>query len=151
MKACTKCSVEKPVSEYFIRDKKSGRLHAQCKTCYKEHRKTYAAEHYRKYGNQYRERAKIRRAAVRQDLQAHFIAYMRGKSCAHCGENDMRVLEFDHIDPSTKRMGIARAMTHGKSWAFIRAEMDLCQILCANCHKKRTAAQYGWFKAVGLE
>jgi hypothetical protein len=68
-----------------------------------------------------------------------------------CGETDVRVLEFDHIDPSRKEFGIARAITYGKPWDTIVEEIQKCQILCANCHKKRTAIQYGWFKAQGLE
>lgn len=151
MKVCSKCSATKPETEYFVKDKKSGRLHAQCKTCYKEHRKTYAAEHYKTYGDQYRARAKIRRIEIKRALQNKFIEYMQNKSCVRCGESDIRVLEFDHIDPATKEMSIARAMTYGRSWQAILSEIEKCQILCANCHKKRTAVQYGWFKALGIK
>ena len=151
MKICTKCLVEKDEDEYFVKDKRTGRLHTQCKSCYKEHRQTYHVEHYRKYGDQYRARAKARRTLVRRELQARLIEYMRDKSCIRCGEADIRVLEFDHIDPTTKRLSIARALTYGKPWEYISEEMQKCQILCANCHKKRTAAQYGWFKAQGME
>jgi len=108
-------------------------------------------EHYRKYGDQYRERAKIRRTAVRQDLQKKLMNYLRDKFCVECHEDDIRVLEFDHINPSAKKFGIARAITYGKKWDDILEEINKCQILCANCHKKRTAAQFGWFKAVGLD
>jgi hypothetical protein len=142
---------EKSESEYFVKDKKSGRLHAHCKACYGEHRKTYAVEHYFKYGDQYRERAKVRRAMVRRGLQDQLVAYMKDKMCIDCDESDIRVLEFDHLDPTTKKFGISKAMTDGKKWEEILIEISKCQILCANCHKKRTAAQFGWFKAIGIE
>lgn len=151
MKICTKCSIEKAENEFFVKDNKSGRLHAQCKDCYREHRKTYANEHYLKYGDEYRERAKIRRAKVKRGLQEKLIAYLKDKACIQCGEADIRVLEFDHLDPLLKRFGIANAITDGRKWEDILAEIHKCQILCANCHKKRTAVQYGWFKAIGLE
>lgn len=151
MKTCSKCANEKSETEYFVKDKKSGRLHAQCKTCYKEHRKIFYAEHYRKHGDRYRERARLRRAKVKRSTQLALIRYLTDKACTVCSESDIRVLEFDHIDPSTKCFGISVGITDGRPWDDILHEIEKCQILCANCHKKRTAAQYGWFKAVGLE
>lgn len=134
-----------------MKDKESRRLHAQCKACYREHRKTYHKEHYQKYGNQYRERAKLRRAKIKRTLQTALVTYLEDKTCEICNESDIRVLEFDHLDSTTKRFGIAKAITDGMRWSDILQEIEHCQILCANCHKKRTAAQYGWFKAIGLE
>lgn len=151
MKTCSKCSITKPETEYFVKDKKSGRLHAHCKECYKEHRKTYYAEHYLKYGDKYRERAKLRRARAKRNLQIKLKDYLEGKSCKNCGESDIRVLEFDHLNPATKRFGIANSITDGRKWSDILIEIEQCQILCANCHKKQTAIQYGWFKAIGLD
>ncbi len=151
MKTCSKCCETKEESEYFVKDKKSGRLHAQCKLCYKEHRKNYSAEHYAKYGDAYRERARIRRAHVKKVMVSQLVEYLEDKSCVKCGESDIRVLEFDHIDPATKSFSIARGITYGKHWEIILKEIDKCQILCSNCHKKRTAVQYGWLKAVGLD
>lgn len=151
MKMCSKCGSSKPESEYFVKDSKTGRLHAHCKVCYKEHRKTYAANHYEKYGDAYRERARLRRAKMKRIRQNELIEYMRDKSCVQCGESDIRVLEFDHIDPALKSFSIARAINDGVLWDTILAEINKCQVLCSNCHKKRTAAQYGWFKAQGLE
>ncbi len=151
MKVCTKCSLEKDESDYFVKDKKTGRLHAQCKACYKEIRKAYYAEHYLKYGDAYKERAKLRRAKVKRNLQINLMAYLEDKACRICGESDIRTLEFDHLDSTTKRFGIATAITDGRKWSDVLEEIERCQILCANCHKKRTATQYGWFKAQGLE
>ncbi len=151
MKVCSKCKIEKPETEYFVKDKKSGRLHTHCKGCYKEHRKTYYAEHYLKYRDMYRERAKVRRAQIKHSLRVKLVSYLKDKSCKICGESDIRTLEFDHLDPAAKRFGIAMAITDGRKWSDILEEIELCQILCANCHKKRTAAQYGWYKAIGID
>ena len=134
-----------------MKDKKTGRLHAQCKDCYREHRKTYAVEHYMRYGDQYRARAKERRAKFKRALQINLITYMKSRSCVECGETDIRTLEFDHIDPKTKKFGIAYAVRNGMKWEDVLVEIEKCQILCANCHKKRAAMQYGWFKAAEYE
>lgn len=147
MKVCSKCHIAKEESEYFIKNKSTGRLHTQCKSCYKKHRKTYYQEHYRKYGDAYRARAKKRRAKIKQELQAKLLDYMDGKSCVICGEKDICVLEFDHIDPNDKAFPISRGISDGYDWNKILTEIKKCRILCANCHKKHTAKQQNWFKA----
>jgi hypothetical protein len=76
--------------------------------------------------------------------------YLQDKSCSRCGINDIRVLEFDHVDPSTKSFSIARAMHDIVSWDKLIAEIQKCQILCANCHKIKTAEEQSWFKNVAL-
>lgn len=151
MKICTKCKQPKPLSEYFIQSKVTGKIHAQCKACYKTHRKTYLAEHYRKYGDQYRERAKKRRAMIKRDLQIQMLEYLQDKSCEQCGENDLRVLDFDHLDPTLKSFSVARGLTNGYSWGRILAEINKCRILCANCHHKHTTTQNGSYKLPILE
>lgn len=148
MKTCTKCFVLKQEGDFFVRDKSIGRLHAQCKLCYKDHRKSYSAYHYKKYGDQYRERAKKRRAVIKKDLQVKMSAYLADKSCVICGESDIRVLDFDHIEPSTKAIGISKAITNGMAWEIILEEINKCRILCANCHRKHTAIQSNWYRKV---
>ena len=146
MKICSKCSLPKPEAEYFVKDKKSGRLHAQCKACYREHRKTYYAEHYEKYKTLYRSRAKERRHTLKREFQDNIIAYLTGKCCSICNESDMRTLEFDHINPDTKLFSVSQAVKLGYRWKDIAIEIQKCRILCANCHKKHTASQQGWYK-----
>ena len=146
MKLCSKCGLEKDESEYYFRDKVSGKLHNQCKGCYKDRRTTTYKEHYQKYKILYQRRARERRVKVRQGLQTHMIEYFLGKSCEGCGESDPVVLEFDHIDPKIKSFGIANGIRNGYSWDKIRSEIEKCRILCANCHKRHTAQQYGWYK-----
>lgn len=147
MKRCTKCHTEKLETEYFLRDKKSGRLHAQCKQCYQAHRQTYYAQHYAKYRAAYLTRAKQRRELLRAEYRQNMLEYLSGKFCAECGENDVRVLELDHINSSTKAFSISQAVRLGYSWSDVELELKKCQILCANCHKKRTAEQFHWYKS----
>lgn len=147
MKTCTKCLQGKDESEFFIKDKKTGRLHTQCKVCYKEYRKTYYTEHYAKYHKEYLLRAKIRRTTLRDQFRHNMLKYLSNEQCAVCGEADIRTLEFDHIDPSKKSFSISQAVKLGYSWESVLDEILKCRILCANCHKKHTANQYGWYKA----
>lgn len=125
MKPCSKCGEHKPKSDFFVRNTATGTRHAQCKQCYKAQR----------------------RERLRVEFRYNMLAYLRDKSCAICGENDIRVLEFDHIDPTSKRFGISQAVRLGYSWPDVVVEMKKCRILCANCHKRHTAQQMGWYKA----
>ncbi len=146
MKTCTRCLATKPESEYFTKDKKTGRLHTQCKSCYKEHRKTYREEHYRKYHDEYLVRAKLYREKIRKEYRDGMTEYLRDKSCEVCGESDTVVLEFDHIDRTTKSFGVSQAVRLGRRWNLVLEEIKKCRIVCANCHKRITAKQFGWYK-----
>jgi 5-methylcytosine-specific restriction endonuclease McrA len=148
MKICSRCKVSKPESDFFMRDKKTGRRHAECKTCYTERRKDFYHEHYQRYGDLYRQRAKARREKVRAELQTNLLQYLSDKRCVKCGENDPVVLEFDHLLPAEKSFGIARAISNGMKWPMILGEIKKCQILCANCHKRKTAQEFNWYHRV---
>ena len=148
MRICTKCGETKDESEFFKRDKKTGRVHAQCKKCYKLHRSTYYAEHYKQHGDEYRKRAVIRRASIRNMMRANMLSYLKNKVCAICGEDDIRTFEFDHVDPSKKSFSITRGLNHGPSWEVVVDEIKKCRILCSNCHKKHTASQQNWYKSI---
>ena len=58
-----------------------------------------------------------------------------GSMCVRCGSTDM--LEFDHVDPSTKVAPIARILM-GR-WAFVEEELKKCQLLCRPCHMEKSA------------
>lgn len=148
MRTCTKCHIEKEEKDFFVRNKHSGRLHAQCKLCYKDNRQTYYAYHYAKYKDAYLVRAKIRRDRIRAEFHSNMLNYMYDKACEDCGEADIRVLELDHINPKLKSFMISQSVKLGFSWDNVLEEIKKCRVLCANCHKKRTAQQFNWYKAI---
>nr|QYA18655.1 restriction endonuclease HNH [Clandestinovirus] len=49
--------------------------------------------------------------------------------------------DWDHLDPSTKTDDIASMVKGGYTTDQIRDEIAKCQLLCANCHTKRTKQQ----------
>jgi len=77
--------------------------------------------------------------------QLFIVRYLRNNSCP-CGEGDIRCLEFDHLDPSDKSANINRLVADGLSIERIKEEIEKCRVLCANCHAKRTSAQFGYYK-----
>lgn len=69
--------------------------------------------------------------------KAEYIREQRQQPCADCGiEYPFYVMEFDHIDPKQKEYSIA-GMTNA-SWTKIKAEIQKCELICANCHAIRT-------------
>lgn len=84
----------------------------------------------------YADRAVYMREAVkkrRKKLRTMAREYKGGK-CAICGYNKSeRALGFHHRDPKKKEFGLsARGLT--RSWEKVKAEIDKCVLLCANCH-----------------
>lgn len=62
-----------------------------------------------------------------------------GGVCVNCGATNS--LEFDHVDPSTKIMTIARASARSES--FFWEEVRKCQLLCTDCHKEKSSVDNG--------
>lgn len=74
------------------------------------------------------------------------IEYLGRHPCSDCGESDPRVLDFDHLPMQAKRFEISRAVNAStRSWAAILREIAKCEVVCANCHRRRTA-QRGRFR-----
>lgn len=57
-----------------------------------------------------------------------------GDRCVCCGIS--KNLQFDHIDPTTKKFPIGKLMRFSE--AVILTELSKCQLLCFDCHKNKT-------------
>jgi hypothetical protein len=64
--------------------------------------------------------------------------YLLEHPCVDCGENDIRVLEFDHRDPAEKQGAISRMVADRCGIDKISAEVEKCDVRCANCHRRRS-------------
>ena len=63
------------------------------------------------------------------------IEYKGGK-CQVCGYNKCQAaLELHHLNKSEKNFGIGDK-GYTRSWEKVRAELDKCILLCANCHRE---------------
>jgi len=57
--------------------------------------------------------------------------------CLVCDEAHPACLDFHHRNPEDKRFNLSEAAAHGSSSKIrLRDEMDKCDILCSNCHRK---------------
>lgn len=94
------------------------RLH-HCKLYRKYYHKN--KEHYRQYSREVAERGQSIITQIKE----------LGYGC--CPETDIRTLEFHHVNPKEKRFNIGRS----KGIVTLIKEIEKCELLCANCHKKR--------------
>ena len=77
--------------------------------------------------------------------KSYVYEYLQEHPCITCGEADIRVLDFDHRDPSLKSFGIHRSITNRYSIAKIAEEIKKCDVLCSNCHRRKTAHENNWY------
>ncbi len=74
------------------------------------------------------------------------LTYLLDHPCVDCGEADVRVLDFDHII-GEKTAHVSSLVGRGASWQRIEKEMAKCVVRCANCHRRKTAIDFGWYKS----
>ncbi len=73
---------------------------------------------------------------IARERTLFLIAFFRDNPCVDCGERDPVVLEFDHL--ADKEFEVCSNLA-GRSWKSILAEMEKCEVVCSNCHRRRTA------------
>ncbi len=71
--------------------------------------------------------------------------HLERSGCCECGTSDPRVLDFDHRDPAEKDFQISQALSGSYTLARVQKEAGKCDVRCANCHRLRTAEQFGWY------
>lgn len=75
----------------------------------------------------------------RLEFQDRNDAVKLALGCADCGWCGWaRGLDWDHVR-GVKLGGIATLIANGRLWNEIEAEMRKCEVVCANCHRVRTA------------
>jgi hypothetical protein len=113
-----------------------------CRTCQSRR----AREHYLQHSSEYKARALRNGTRTRIANRQRLYDYLASQHCADCGAAELAVLEFDHRDPATKRNEVGNLLRSGLSWRAIVNEIQKCDVVCANCHRRRTAQRFGWHK-----
>ena len=137
MKTCTACNIKKPLDDFQKRaSAKDGHTNL-CKPCKREYDKNYYK------GNTHRkDYIKANREKSLRNAELYILEYLLKNPCIDCGEPDPIVLEFDHIDPSIKDGAIS--ILKRSSLSRVKKEIKKCEVRCANCHRRKTAKQFGW-------
>jgi len=141
---CNKCNQDKNEDEFAFKSKPKGLRQKTCRICLKEYRKEYYFLN-KDYAVEY---AKASSKKIRERNQQYIWDFLLENPCIDCGESNPIVLDFDHKDDCSKIKDISTAISHGWSIEKIENEIKKCDIRCANCHRKRTAQQFGWYKNI---
>lgn len=134
-KTCTKCGKLKSCTEYSLHSpaKKDGKLRPDCKECVRK-------RHTDKITDHLAFRAKLEQVKLNAIAQAksYIASYLAAHSCIDCGEVDVDVLDFDHVQ-GTKVCDVSRMVSRGYRLWRIKDEVEKCEVRCANCHRRVTA------------
>lgn len=113
---CRKCSVDKPITEFFkaSKTKKSTSTNDYvdkiCRSC--------------------------KHDAMQERRKAHkqWCVDYKGGKCIECGYNKcLAALDFHHLEPHEKEFKFRNDL---RSKELIKPELDKCVLLCSNCHRE---------------
>ena len=134
---CSRCGELKPVSQFAWRRRALRQRDTYCRPC----RAAYHRAHYVANRQRYIAAATRRKETLMAERTAFLVEFFRAHPCIDCGETDLIVLEFDHI--GHKEFTIAAGIRR-RSWPAILGEIAKCEVVCANCHRRRTAVRAGF-------
>lgn len=141
MRVCGRCKERKAGDEFAWRRKSRGQRDNYCRAC----RTAYKHEHYARNKQRYIDSARRRTEKIVSERTAYLVSFFRDHPCVDCGEGDPLVLEFDHL--GDKQFGIGRGMRE-RPWKTVLAEIEKCEVVCANCHRRRTNRRGGFIRTV---
>ncbi|THE66854.1 hypothetical protein D8Y22_00135 [Salinadaptatus halalkaliphilus] len=72
----------------------------------------------------------------RSRLRCWLYDQKSGEACSRCGTDTVACLDFHHVEDEEKLLAVGRMVTYGYGTEAIRTEIEKCEILCANCHRK---------------
>lgn len=140
MRRCGRCGQFKPIDNFAWRRRSKEQLDNYCRPC----RAAYKQEHYAANRQRYIDLASRRKRVLAVQRAEYLIEFFRSHHCVDCGEQDPLVLEFDHR--GDKVFDIATGL-RDRSWQALLAEMAKCDVICSNCHRRRTARRGGFVRA----
>jgi len=142
MKTCSTCKRPKPLSAYAINRRKKDGRQTLCRECKKERDKRYYATNKKRMKHQIAE-SKAKRA---DKNHTWLLQYLTEHPCMDCGEDDLLVLELDHVR-GRKKGDVVKLVLGGYSLKTIKKEITKCEVRCANCHRRRTYISNGTARA----
>lgn len=145
VRQCRLCRRPKPLVEFPFRVIESDRQTRQwiCLAC----QRAYSKQWYEK--NRERQIASAGRNTKRRrgDRAGEVLRLRQASTCADCGERNPLLLDFDHV--RDKHADVSSLVHTGRSSAVIESELAKCVIRCANCHRRKTATEQGWYRLAG--
>lgn len=137
MKTCSTCKVEKSLDQFHRNSTKPDGFQYSCKACKSAYNKT----HQQRYGKKFAASRTASKLEARKRAEEFLEQYLGTHPCVDCGESDIIVLEFDHLRDKKFEIGLGRS--NGYSVAALASEIKKCDVVCCNCHRRRTFSRLG--------
>lgn len=144
-RTCKKCRFPKPLDRFSQYKGRDGvmRPRGTCWDC-RDNRNRYTVEElraYRKTYNQNKASERHVKQATKRLVAKAFTDKAKDVPCADCGRNWPAVaMDFDHVR-GVKIGNIASMVSSGYKIDLIKAEVAKCDVVCACCHRIRTASR----------
>jgi hypothetical protein len=133
-KTYNQCGHSFPANKEHFRTRSSNRgLEAVCKSCQRINARAF---------EQVRNKNGIRRVVGRRVRLRQFLDQTKLESgCVICGYNiHPAALDFDHL-PGTNKVTTIAKLFSGLKEELLLEEIKKCEVVCANCHRVRTATR----------
>jgi hypothetical protein len=140
VKRCSRCGQERPVEDFVWR-RSQGTWGSHCRAC----RAEYGRVHYSSNREVYKKRAIAQKRRLLRERTEFLLEYFKANPCRDCGETDPVMLDFDHL--RDKRFNIGGQLAY-YNWDRVLEEIAKCEVVCGNCHRRRTARRQGSIRAV---
>src|SRR5258707_137319 len=127
MQSCSSCRLLKKLQEFNFRNIELGIRQRECKVCISQRNKS----HYRTNLQYYKSKAKDYHKMVVQKNRLIICDYLVNHPCIDCGEKDITVLEFDHRYDKDRAVSLMLRFSRNRLFA----EIEKCDVRCANCHR----------------
>ena len=138
-KTCAKCHKNLSTSEFNKRQRAKDGLQTRCRICCK----IDSASYYKDNHDIRREKLNKQRDFYRKLIREYIIEKLK-IGCIDCLEKDLIVLDFDHV--GNKEHAISSMIRDGFGLEKIALEIDKCVVRCANCHRRKTAKDFNWWR-----
>ena len=137
-KRCGTCGRRRMFKFFAIRNQRTGLRQSMCRDC----RSDYDRVRYQTL----KERGRLVRKQDHLRNRNRRVAYdfLSTHPCVDCGETDLVVLEFDHL--RDKEFNVSDGIRCCYSVERLLREIAKCEVVCANCHKRRTYAKLGSYR-----
>jgi len=138
---CRVCGDDKLLAEFPYRSMSAGTRHAICRSCQREASHDWYVRSRSPQARRILGYGTGRRSVFVEAVRAYFDTH----HCVDCGEDDPRVLDFDHR--RDKLADISTLVRRAATWNEVAAEVEKCEVRCANCHRRRTIRAQGGYRA----
>ena len=130
---CSRCEELLPASAF---NRRGNDRQWWCRECFRAY--------FRERGERHRDQVKTAKRRRHKEARAFVRRYLETNPCVDCAESDPEVLEFDHLRDKRAAVSWLRATATG--CPAIGEEISKCDVVCANCHRRRTAKRAGWWR-----